>query len=285
MRRFRRGLDQGPQRPRAAPPRPRLGGSRGLRQGRGPGTNIYSRPKPTKGDKPAPADGPVTSPDQVDDGSGDRLDADAAARARANAKAAATAGLIKGRPLLGSVNVRKYDEITVGGRRYWKINRADDEYLPATSIKEHTPSTYRGARLGDDTGLTLPIAFVWPRGGALKAWTRGAAKGGGTRRQLGQRDAGADPRGARGQRQGDGVPHRRRRVDRRLGGAGVQAGAAAGGREGRRALDRHRSRQPDPGRVRGRPAGLRDDGVDGNEGRRRPRPGSIACGSRQPRPT
>ena len=50
------------------------------------------------------------------------------------------------------------------------------------------PSTYHGTRLGDDTGLTLPMAFVWPRGGAMKAWTRGAARGGGTRRQLTQRD-------------------------------------------------------------------------------------------------
>src|SRR5687768_16421113 len=77
--------------------------------------------------------------------------------------------------------------MTAAGRRFWKINRAADEWLPATSIKEHTPSTYRGTRLGDDTGLTLPMAFVWPRGGAMKAWTRGASKGGGTRRQLDQR--------------------------------------------------------------------------------------------------
>lgn len=119
------------------------------------GTHIYARKKP--------ADGPVTTPDAAD------------------------GGMFKVRPLLGSVNVRKYDEITVAGKVYWKISKAADEWLPASAIREHKPSTYVGTRLGDDTGLTLPIAFVWPRGGATKAWTRGASKGGGARRQLSQR--------------------------------------------------------------------------------------------------
>jgi len=126
----------------------------------------------------------VTSPDEVPASTdGDELADDAAARARANARAAAQAGLVKGRPLLGSVNVRKYDELNAGGRLFWKISRSADEWLPASAIREHTPSPYQGTRLGDDTGLTLPMAFVWPRGGAAKAWTRGAVKGGGTQRQ------------------------------------------------------------------------------------------------------
>jgi hypothetical protein len=95
--------------------------------------------------------------------------------------------MFKVRPLLGSVNVRKYDEVTVAGKVYWKISSKDDEWLPASAIREHKPSTYVGTRLGDDTGLTLPMAFVWPRGGATKVWTRGAAKGGGVKRQLSQR--------------------------------------------------------------------------------------------------
>jgi hypothetical protein len=96
--------------------------------------------------------------------------------------------MTKVRPLLGSVNVRKYAELTIAGKVYWKISATAEEWLPASAIREHKPSDYQGTRLGDDTGLTLPMAFVWPRGGALKVWTRGAAKGGGVKRQLSQRD-------------------------------------------------------------------------------------------------
>ena len=114
------------------------------------GTHLYARGKPPR---PAPGDEPVTAPETP-------------------------GGMTKIRPLLGSVNVRKYDEATVDGKVYWKISKADDEWLPASAIREHKPSTYVGTRLGDDTGLTLPMGFVWPRGGALKARARGAAKGG-----------------------------------------------------------------------------------------------------------
>ncbi len=120
------------------------------------GTNIYTKdPK----QKTAPADDPI----------------------------AAEAGLVKGRPLLGSVKVRQYATMVAGGKTFWKVAAREEEWLPAKAIRELKPSTYRGTRLGDDTGLTLPIAFVWPRGSATKAWTRGAAKGGGVRRQLDQR--------------------------------------------------------------------------------------------------
>ncbi len=123
------------------------------------GTHLYARGKP----KVAPADSPVLEPETP-------------------------GGMTKVRPLLGSVNVRKYDEVTIAGKVYWKISKTEDEWLPASAIREHKPSGYVGTRLGDDTGLTLPMAFVWPRGGALKVWTRGAAKGGGVKRQLSQRD-------------------------------------------------------------------------------------------------
>jgi hypothetical protein len=142
------------------------------------GTNIYTHPPPppkgkklVKGGKDEP---PPPPPPPVDQGPA--------------ARAAAAAGLVKGRPLLGSVNVRKYDELVSAGKVFWKISARDDEWLPASSIREHKPSDYRGTRLGDDTGLTLPIAFVWPRGGGTKVWTRGAVRGGGVRRQLSQRD-------------------------------------------------------------------------------------------------
>lgn len=146
------------------------------------GTYVYTKPgrrpargKDDKADKAA-EDGPVTSPD--DEGE-DRA---------AIAEAATAAGLVKGRPLLGSVNVRKYGELNAGGRIFWKISKADDEYLPKSAIREHEPSTYVGVRLGDDTGRTVPLAFVWPRG-AHKAWTHGQARAGGNRRQLDERTA------------------------------------------------------------------------------------------------
>ena len=92
------------------------------------GTNIYTRKNKT----PLPDEGPVTSPDEVDE--------EAAARAAAAAKAAAEAGLVKGRPLLGSVNVRQYATLVAGGKEFWKISAREDEWLPASAIREHTPS-------------------------------------------------------------------------------------------------------------------------------------------------
>ncbi len=142
------------------------------------GTYVYSKgPKPKPG-KDQPAPGPTTTPDDDGDTS-----------TAAIVEAATSAGLAKGRPLLGSVNVRKYGELVAGGKVFWKIAKSDDEYLPRTAIREHKPSTYRGVRLGDDTGLTLPLAFVWPRGGGTKVWSHRAARAGGSIRQLTQRDA------------------------------------------------------------------------------------------------
>lgn len=145
------------------------------------GSYVYTKPKAGKAGKkappPPPDDGPTTDPDDgTDDGP-------------STAEAAAAAGLEKGRPLLGSVNVRKYGEMNAGGKLFWKITKGVDEYLPKSAIREHKPSRYQGVRLGDDTGLTLPIAFVWPRGGATTAWTHGAARGGGGRQQLKWRTA------------------------------------------------------------------------------------------------
>ena len=95
--------------------------------------------------------------------------------------------MIAERPLLGSVNVRKWGEVSFGDKTYWKISRGN-EYIPAKSIREHKPSTYQGVRLGDDTGLALPIAFLWPRqSGVTQVWIRRNAKGQGALRQVAQR--------------------------------------------------------------------------------------------------
>jgi L,D-transpeptidase catalytic domain len=92
--------------------------------------------------------------------------------------------MVEGRPLVGSVNVRQYEEVAVGGRQYWKIDRKEGEYVLKQAITPHRPSLYGGVRLGDETGATLPIAFVWPRHGARLALTMHTATGGGVNRQI-----------------------------------------------------------------------------------------------------
>lgn len=138
------------------------------------------KPRSGKGDDgkggKEPDLGPVTTPEAAEGAS------DVTA-------AAAAAGLVRGRPLLGSVNVRKYGVLESKGKVFWKVSRNAEEYLPVSSVREHKPSLFQGTRLGDDTGMTVPIAFVWPHGTSTMAWTRGAAHGGGTRRQLEERTA------------------------------------------------------------------------------------------------
>ncbi len=112
---------------------------------------------------------PVTSPEDVDDQA---------------AAAPALPRMVEDKPLVGSVNVRQYEEVTVGGKQYWKIDKKDNEYVLSQAITPHRPSLFGGARLGDDTGWAVPIAFVWPRYGAQLVWTTNTAAGGGVKRQL-----------------------------------------------------------------------------------------------------
>jgi hypothetical protein len=79
--------------------------------------------------------------------------------------------MVEDKPIIGSLTVRRYDEITVGGKTYWKISQKGNEYVLASAVHVHTPSQFMGTRLGDDTGWALPIAFVWPRNGWSQAWT------------------------------------------------------------------------------------------------------------------
>lgn len=91
------------------------------------------------------------------------------------------------RPLLGAVTVRKYGEVAFGDKVYWKISRGN-EYVPLKSIRIHEPSAYQGVRLGDDTGLSLPMAFVWPKQKDAKhVWVRKNAQGRGALRQVAAR--------------------------------------------------------------------------------------------------
>jgi hypothetical protein len=95
--------------------------------------------------------------------------------------------MVEDKPLVGSVNVRQYEEVTVGGRQYWRIDKKDNEYVLKQAITLHHPSLYGGARLGDDTGLGMPLGFVWPRFGAAQAMTTNTAAGGGVNRPLAAR--------------------------------------------------------------------------------------------------
>jgi hypothetical protein len=121
------------------------------------------KPRPSK--KPrAERKGPITSPRQVDAPAPEKPE---------------KPRLVEGKPLIGSVNVRQYEEVTLEGRRLWRISRKDPEYVLSHAIRPHRPSGYAGARLGDDTGRGLPIAFVWSRwGGPARAMYNPQGQGG-----------------------------------------------------------------------------------------------------------
>jgi hypothetical protein len=79
--------------------------------------------------------------------------------------------MVEDKPIIGSLTVRQYEEVTVGGKLYWRINAKGNEYVSKAAVHVHNPSQFMGSRLGDDTGWALPIAFVWPRNGWQQAWT------------------------------------------------------------------------------------------------------------------
>ncbi len=95
--------------------------------------------------------------------------------------------MVEDKPLVGSINVRDYEDVTMDGKTYWKIAQKDNQYVLKSAISQHRPSTYGGTRLGDDTGYGVPFAFVWPRAGYLQAWTFAKSTGAGAMRQLGAR--------------------------------------------------------------------------------------------------
>ncbi|HEY1813416.1 MAG TPA: L,D-transpeptidase [Kofleriaceae bacterium] len=147
-----------------------------------PGATLFALEKPEKKKKPDRGQrsgtrddrkkGPVRSPDEPD--------------------VAKPPHMVQSDPIIGSLNVRDYDDVTVDGRLYWKVAQKDNQYVLASTITKHVPSRFVGGRLGDDTGLDGPpplegfhegsgsaaappelptIAFVMPRGGMLEAWT------------------------------------------------------------------------------------------------------------------
>jgi len=137
-------------------------------------TYTFPRPEPKKKKKPAKKDGPITSPTEVDP----------------TVAPAPQPKLVESRPIVGSVNVRQYEELVVDGKTYWKISKGEPEYVLKQAIRQHQPSLYGGARLGDDTGRAPPIAFVWPRvAGWRQAYTTHKSVGGGINRTLSARTA------------------------------------------------------------------------------------------------
>lgn len=68
---------------------------------------------------------------------------------------------------------------------YWLIDRAAREYLSTKSIRQYQPSTFQGTRLGDETGLMLPLGFPLSRGKASdRVPVYAAAEGGRVVRKL-----------------------------------------------------------------------------------------------------
>jgi hypothetical protein len=144
---------------------------------RKPGKKPEKKPAPVVDPKPAPEASPVSSPSEVDD------------PAVADTVVRVADPMVPVRPILGTVNVRKYGEVAYGDVVYWKISRGN-EYVPVKSIRQHDPSEYHGVRLGDDTGWTLPMAFIWPKAkGVTMVWVRKNWKGQGALRQVEQRTA------------------------------------------------------------------------------------------------
>lgn len=115
------------------------------------GQSIYALHKPEV-KKPDKKKGPVTSPSELE----------------APAK---DVKMVEDHPIVGTLTVRQYEELTVGGRVYWRISKKGNEYVLKSVVNVLRPSDFRGTRLGDDTGWELPIAFVWPRNNWQQAWT------------------------------------------------------------------------------------------------------------------
>jgi hypothetical protein len=104
------------------------------------------------------------------------------------------------RTLSGSIMVRRHDEVTLPSGKdgpaaqsapagppasYWLIDKAAREYLSTKSIRVFQPSTFRGTRLGDETGLSLPVGFPLSRKQVTEpVVVYGAAEGGRVVRKL-----------------------------------------------------------------------------------------------------
>ncbi len=69
------------------------------------------------------------------------------------------------RSLAGSAMVRRYGDEVIRGAAHWRIGR--NQYVRASLIDPYVPSPWHGTRLGDDTGLGLPLGFAVAEKNAL----------------------------------------------------------------------------------------------------------------------
>jgi hypothetical protein len=69
------------------------------------------------------------------------------------------------RALAGAATVRRYGEAMIRGAAHWRIG--PNQYVRASLIEPHVPSSWHGTRLGDDTGLSLPLGFALAEKNAL----------------------------------------------------------------------------------------------------------------------
>lgn len=102
--------------------------------------------------------------------------------------------LVESRQLAGSVHVRDYGERVVqpeGGKdpiTYWNIGHG--EYVDAADLHPHVPSPFHGVRLGDDTGMRLPLVFaVDPKRLDRSVPTQRTARGGASGQRVPGRSA------------------------------------------------------------------------------------------------
>lgn len=77
-----------------------------------------------------------------------------------------TGGAVKReRTMAGSAMVRRFAEETIRGAPHWRIGPT--EYVRSSLVDPYEPSAWHGTRLGDDTGLELPIGFAVAEKGAM----------------------------------------------------------------------------------------------------------------------
>jgi len=79
--------------------------------------------------------------------------------------------MVEDKPVIGTLTVRQYEQVTVAGKAYWRISQKGNEYVLASAVRADAPSQFKGTRLGDDTGWSVPFAFVSPRNHWLQAWS------------------------------------------------------------------------------------------------------------------
>jgi lipoprotein-anchoring transpeptidase ErfK/SrfK len=69
------------------------------------------------------------------------------------------------RSLAGSAMVRRFAEEVIRGAPHWRIGPT--EYVRASLVDPYVPSAWHGSRLGDETGLELPVGFAVAEKGAM----------------------------------------------------------------------------------------------------------------------